>query len=573
MRNGRLRIAAAGLTACLALASGGCSLLNPYVRAPELDAGDAGAAGLPASDRPHNRALLAAVKVAAAQRKAYYDAVSDRAKLRNGMPLLLVPLGAAALYKGLSSPGGESTRRILLQEGLVGASIYGVGSYYTSSAREQTYLAGAKALSCSLYAATPFFLPDELAERLGAAKLDALSVQVAKVRGLKDRVRAAADALGTDAGTRVTLGALADRATSSIDAATELLRRAAETQAALDDVGARLRAMVETVVVEVAVQIARTEPDPSAVLTIVAGLPATAKKFASGGTFAAASPEAAQAPGGAVTSAGVPATELAAAVNDLDPQAATVRFALDTLAQRVRAVPALDTCRVQLAQGSIDITPDDGVEMGVGQTRQFVIRSSAGIPSVEWVGAIHPRVDWTKSLAGESMVVQVIYKEAVDGISQVTFQAATRELKKQVAIALAPATTPKTNSAAGGNANVGATTPDPSAAKPADGAPAASTTPAAATTPGAAGTAAIPATPAASTPPVTAPIVGARNVFEASLSVGRVKALQARLDGVPQTGVFDQRTRDAIIKWQLANNQSPPNGELQREAALAAIMK
>ena len=130
--------------------SSGCTLLDPYVRAKELDT---------TSPAP---SLAEAMAAAQAQRKAYYGAVSERAKLRNGLPVLLIPLSAAALYKGFAGDSGEATRRLLLKEVLVGASIFSLGSYFTSTSREQIYLAGTKALSCAIYATSPYYLLNAL---------------------------------------------------------------------------------------------------------------------------------------------------------------------------------------------------------------------------------------------------------------------------------------------------------------------------------------------------------------------------------------------------------------------------
>lgn len=550
MLNDRLRLGATVVTFCLAFTTSGCSLLNPYVRATQLDGTDDGAAGLPASDKQHNKALVGAITAAAAQRRAYYGAVSERAKLRNGLPLVLVPLGAAALYKGLVNTGGEATRRVLLKEGLVGASLYGLDGYYTSTARERTYLAGAKALSCSIYAMTPYYLPDDIAARISTGNVEVLNRQLALVRGKTKQVRAYADAPGTDTATRASVLALVTRAEASIAAAAVVLRRAVETQAALDDAGARLRTTVENIVSEVNEQIARTEPDLSAILMIVAGLPASAKQFAPGGTFSAATQEAAKSLGVAVTEATRPIDELPGQVNLLDQQVATVQFGLDVIAQRVKTTSALDTCKVQVAQGSLDMSSEDSVEMKVGQTRQFVIRSTAGIPTVEWSGTIHPQVDMAKSYVGETMIVQVAYKAAVEGITQVTLQAATRELKKQVTIELSPAGVPKaTPGADAGTGKVGTANPTAVTANPSFDAP----------------TAAVPII-------VLTGMAGAKNAFEAGLKAERLKALQAKLN-VAQTGALDPPTRAAIQQWQKDHNQSPPNGELQREASLAAMLE
>lgn len=159
----------------LVLVGSGCSLLNPYVRASELDAS------------PITPSLVDAVAVAQAQRKAYYGAVSDRAKLRNGLPLVLVPLGAAAAYKGLVGDAGESTRKLLLKEGLVGASLFGLGSHFTSTTREQTYLAGAKALSCAIYASSPYYLLNALSERVTLENIEAFAKMIAALEASSAR--------------------------------------------------------------------------------------------------------------------------------------------------------------------------------------------------------------------------------------------------------------------------------------------------------------------------------------------------------------------------------------------------
>ena len=176
--------------------------------------------------------------------------------------------------------------------------------------------------------------------------------------------------------------------------------------------------------------------------------------------------------------------------------------------------------------------------MKVGDTKQFVVRSTAGIPSIEWVGSISPQLEMTRVLAGESMVVQITYKAAVEGLSQVTFQAAAKELKKQVTISLLPGSPPaakKDEAKTGGTKN-----PTPK-------------------TPGPVGT-----TDAASK-------LGPQNVFEKGLGSDKVQALQAKLK-VPQTGTFDAATRSAIQQWQVEKKKALRNGVLQ-SATFNEIMK
>ncbi|MDP1588756.1 MAG: peptidoglycan-binding domain-containing protein, partial [Prosthecobacter sp.] len=299
--------------------------------------------------------------------------------------------------------------------------------------------------------------------------------------------------------------------------------------------GARLRATVENVVSEVDLQIAHSEPDPATILTIVGSLPTAAKHFAPGGTFAAVAAGPAKSISIGVSEATRPLAALPKEIEDLDTMVASMQFALDVISQRVKAAPALATCQVQGVQGRIDISPEEPVEIKVGETKQFVVRSTAGIPSIEWVGSVSPRIELVKMLAGETMVVQITYREAVEGLSQVTFQAATRELKKQVTVNLLPgASSVKSEEPKGGGTKNG----DPVAKKDEMNSGSAAATSGAINLP------------------------GPRNAFEKGLTGEKLQALQARLK-VPQTGTFDVATRSAIQRWQVEKKKPLRNGVLQ----------
>src|SRR5438128_669311 len=98
-RIGRGVLAGATLLAGLTLT--GCSLWNPHVTAdmprPQARFGTIEFAGNAAE----------AIDYANSWRTAYYDAVGDQAKLRNGMALVAIPAAATALYFGIT---GDSTR-------------------------------------------------------------------------------------------------------------------------------------------------------------------------------------------------------------------------------------------------------------------------------------------------------------------------------------------------------------------------------------------------------------------------------------------------------------------------------
>lgn len=526
---GQLRAIAGALIA--ACASSACSLLNPYVRAPELDAADI-QSGLPLTATSDNKALMSAIALAAKQRARYYDAVSDRAKVRNGLPLLLIPLSAAAIYRGVLSDGGSSTRRILLKEGLLGAGMYGLASYYTSSTREQVYLAGAKALSCSIYATTPYFLANDLAQALDATTLQALNGKTGELERRRQELQEGRNKSST--AVQEQLDPLIVRAGTSVANARKVLRQAMNTRSILGGAGARLLATVENIVTEVDLQISQLEPDPSVILTVAGSLPATAKQFAPGGTFGSTGLPAVPAPAVAAGELDRMITELAPLIDSVDEEAGVIQFALDAVAQQIQAVPALDTCQVQGVKGRIDISPADGsLDMKPGETRQFVIRSTVGIPSVEWVGPFRndkgQPVSLEKQVAGNTVLVQLTYAAVVEGLSQVAFEVAdaSQGLKQQITLNLL---------------TVVSSAPQPNS-KPVE----------------AVGT----------SPPLADG--AARNAFEKGLSANEIKQMQARL-GAIQTGKFDPGTRSAILRWQTAKSWPVKDGTLQ-SSTYAAIMK
>lgn len=566
------RALAQAAMAGLLVALSGCSLLDPYVRASELD------------ESTDTLTLTAAMRLAEAQRKAYYAAVSDRAKLRNGLPLVLVPLGAAAMYKGFSGDGGESTRKLLLKEGLVGASAFGLANHFTSSVREQTYLAGAKALSCSIYATTPYLELDKLGQRLSIQEAEQFARQISSLEASRPVVQNLISDASTETRLRNELLALLAQANAAIAAARQIQTQALETRATLDDAGARLRAVVESIVSEVNLQISQQEPDPATILTMVESLPSVAAKFAPAGRFALPQPPGKELALG-VSEQATALKNFEQAVAQLSGKTAEKQVVIDLIAQRAKIAPPLSSCRVQAVQGLIDISPEPPVQMKVGETRQFVIRSTAGIPSVEWTGVVDPKIGLKKTLVGETLLVEVSYSAAVSGVTDVILQAATKSLKKQIVIGLtasepAPAPPPKSPPAA-------ASAPgEPRKDKPATAnpAPTPAPTPSAkpsrpvdtrSDTPSEAAPREKPASAAIATPPPApaADPAAARNKEEAKALLdkgARLKVLQQKL-GIPPSGRFDSETRTAIQRWKKAQGYPDTDDTLQTPVVIGIL--
>jgi peptidoglycan hydrolase-like protein with peptidoglycan-binding domain len=582
----------------LLAAMAGCTLFNPYNRARELDTTGGDAAGLPASLVGTNPTLQSAINVAAAQRKEYYNAVGIRAEVRNGLPLLLVPLSAAAIYKGIAGTGTEAGRNMVLKEGLAAAAVYGVGNYYTSTTREQIYLSGAQALSCSIYAVTPFFLPDDLASALSAQNLSEIQIRLDDLQRRSDALNQAAAAFlkaypqfktapeALQAAT-ATMAAL-----QSVSNAKTVIKDALTGRDAVADAAAKLRLTVENIVSAVDTQLAKLEPDPSSILAIMGSLIANAQKFSPSGVFTAAgaTPPAAEkvalavgAAAAAVKAAadaaalelGNQTADLAARVEELNKEISQLRIATQAIAQRVNAGSHLAACEVQPVAGRLDVSPADAsIDMHVHEIRQFTVRSGAGIPNVDFVGVVATTagrpISLQKQVAGNTLIVSVTYDSVVNGIGAVALEFSDGTLldgKKTVTLNLlsdAPGAAPeqagkppvqnppvKKPPKAVEQKNPGEN-PPPSQGQ---------------VTPGVADTTVVP-TP--DTPALAGSGDGAMNPLEKAMSSADRKVLQKQLK-VELTGVFDPATRAAIQNWQQAHQWQGPHDGLLTPALVQAI--
>lgn len=568
----------------------GCStLLNPYVRAEELDVAPSdwglGAARL-------DNIVNAAIK----QRGEYYKAVSERARLRNGLPLLLVPLSAIALRRGITATT-DGGRGVVLDMGITSAALYGLGGHYLGSPRERVYMAGALALSCSIRAIEPYMI-DAAVFRNDVGSLEAKADEVAGIAARINVVVARHPKDFTDGWFESMR--LARSEPGVANAAVRRAHRVAATARKLDGelaIAARnFRWAVERVISQVNTQIEATEPDPSSILRIVGGLKTSATQFAP-------QPGAAPATAPLTTTSQIAHTqekkELLEAVNEVErllPLLHTQTARLITLTNKVNAqVQAvvstvksagadLDACTVPTVAQELHISPtEEAQELRPSQTIQFDVRSNVGIPSASLVGIVRgagktkDAAEIVNSVDGNVFRARVTYVEEQADIDDVTVEFCANEkcaVRKQVKLRLEKAAPAPAAPAA-------AATPAPAPATP----PAATTptTPPATTLPAPTPGTTAPTTPTPSTPTQpAAPSVGpgapppagpelkspqpampraseekvgvedAENQYEKTVvTAALLKRVQHRLQ-VDQTGWFDRRTRTAIRQFQEA---------------------
>jgi hypothetical protein len=102
-----------------------------------------------------------AVSYANALRTEYFDKINTDALINAGSGLALIPIGALALFYGISG----ASRDVPLALGIGGAGLYAGASFLHSQPRQLIYAAGANAVTCAIAAVDPLRLsPEERAE-------------------------------------------------------------------------------------------------------------------------------------------------------------------------------------------------------------------------------------------------------------------------------------------------------------------------------------------------------------------------------------------------------------------------
>jgi len=432
-----VRAVAAGLALCLS----GCSLIDPYVRHRQMDA--------PTRDAGTDFVRLESVIDAAEkQRLAYYDAIADRAKLRNGLPLALVPLSAAALYRGATT-NTDAGKRLVLQMGILGAALYGMGNYYLAAPRERIYLAGVMALTCAIHSYEPL-LVGKSGYAAFARDLPAMDAATEDVALRRQQLSSLVGTIKAKPGGTTPLTTLAESSISASDAmvtrARELSATAHRLDGQINNAGADLRYMVQRIAVQVDRQVEATEQDLAAVLRLTSGLAGTATSLAhvSALNIGAVKPADADAPSvkTALTSGDEDAARAVAAMDDL--AAASDRLAMlmtkvaaynSKVSGTVRTAAKIDDCQVQEVANELTISPPgDAFDLTAGVTRVFRVRGNSGVPDAALVGAIGTLdkdgkgpVQVTKTVEGNILVVSVLQTRAVKDLPALTLEFSSNE--------------------------------------------------------------------------------------------------------------------------------------------------
>jgi hypothetical protein len=417
----------------------GCSLWNPYVgsdiqRPAITDA---------AAPIEFAGGAAAGIDYANKWRSAYYDAVGDQVKMKNGIALVAIPAAATAVYLGIS---GNSTREVIAGLATGTAGLLGLGTYFESSDREKVYLAGSEAMGCVILASAPLLVPKDQFEQFGVdvdgrlreadkTRQDALQLlagqreaslvgkiadtqeKLASVEEIEGRMRNAH--LGEDPRVLAADGQLND-AQKLISDSSATFGTAEAYIARILSAGTEIVARVDNVRDKVGEQIIKTEPDIAAITQITGGLSSAAGRVATIPPPKPVKAKGAEAgtekPNAIIPGVQALQDELAGALGRLRDssgrlaaQTAVVRAFLAAQDDRAKAVGKIDQCGLANIAIGVTITPPDTeATLTPGQGYNVIISGGKRPYSASLVPANPDGVTLTRSGFDQDPVVATI---------------------------------------------------------------------------------------------------------------------------------------------------------------------
>lgn len=383
----------------------------------------------------------------------FLEASRGQTEIDNGNRLALLGLTTVGLFRAATHPSGKE----LIGTSLVGANLYANAASTPSAQRQQIFLAGAETLSCGLGAArlqaldegergallddlqTADGLIDLLTKhnvRLRMAALPRWDIKPAEPArcsdkpipsctqdktgmaqvcqaGLASYQRACGGRAAVELQVQAPaeLGVLAERVARAQGRLAGAASQAATLPGRFDEVGPRLWRYTERVQIQVGQELARSEPDPKAILALAQGMRPVAATLGGAPALQPSGPAASQPP-----SAGVPVADAAVAhssggagaskvlretqtrsltpdekrliqqalmnvqtaeqlARDLQRQAANLRT-------RLREAKAeLDRCSQDSAVAQLRVVPDaDDLRLAPGATQSFQVSGGSGTP-------------------------------------------------------------------------------------------------------------------------------------------------------------------------------------------------
>lgn len=361
--------------------------------------------------------LPSAIEYAETLRQRYYDAVGDQSKLKNGLALALIPMGAAAVAMGI---GGGSTDVILgLAAG--GAAALGVGTFFSSEPREKVYLSGSQALGCAIVKTFPYLVQKERWTSLDSAGTEIPGLQAKLQTAISD-----AETFLLEDNVADLTPLFATRLNAAIGDAKAALAESFTTTSGWDvykqkvqGASLQLYQTVDEIRDKVSVEVLKTEPGIPQIQGLIAGLPAQIH-----GLTSIATPQAETASGHAQSESTDTGTQAQAALQhlvkltiDIRTKTNELKPTLDRVTELEQDIAKLPACAVTPAEQSLmSIVPDtNAIELAVNGTFTFQVANAFGHVSARLNGAgAADGLLITATPSGATQSVTIVGKKAGD---------------------------------------------------------------------------------------------------------------------------------------------------------------
>ena len=440
---------------CLAVAlvlgglAGCVPLINPRVHEPNYRSPEQPAAGYSTAQdwcpqgQDYDPGICTSLAYAYNYQLRFAKAAAADASFRSATGALAIPVGAAALYYGVTRVG---TPQRVAGMSVTGAALYSSATWLTSTTKQKVYLAGSQATLCAMYAASPFLLTQVERTRFNA-EIDALA-------GSDQQLATAIDTIAAQDDGSTDFTRLLARARSVHQDASNLLGEAYEIDAAIARAGFVLRNRVDMIAAKVQDQLVDQAPSLESLLSLIGNMDKTANSFAHATLQAPAAPAAQPTNPNAIVAHGklmaspgmddlrrkIDATESALLV--LRPEV-TRHAALRTVASDI------DACQPAGAQNGFAVNPDVRTATVVkDKTLRFAVTNKVAVPTITVTGTNTDAIEAHTEVEGGNFAVVVKGVKAVsDGTPILVIRDGTGAEFRETAITVtdsAPAPVTKT---------------------------------------------------------------------------------------------------------------------------------
>lgn len=409
--NDRRRVVCFTLTFVLSSLAG-CTMLNPRVREPnyanpkdralDYSTADEWCPSQVATNGKFDPSLCTSLAYAYNYQLRFSKAAATDATFRNTAGALAIPIGAAALYYGVT---GIGTPHRIAGLSVGGATIYSSASWLTSTPKQKVYMAGAEATLCAMYAAAPFLLTEDWRARF-SQETDKLFDADQQLASVIDRAVLLEDG-------SVVLAKALMQARSAHQDASNLLGEAYEIEGAIARAGFVLRNRVDMIAAKVQDQLVDQEPSLQSLLSLIGNMDQTANTFAHATLQApAVTTKEDESKGPAAEGAPMDTLKI---VYDLTAAVATVQSALLILRPDVArhtelrtVASAINACRPAGAERGFSVSPDvRAASVAKDKSLRFAVTNKVAVPTIAVTGTNTDAIDAHIEVDGSNFAVVV----------------------------------------------------------------------------------------------------------------------------------------------------------------------